>query len=377
MSTNPLEMSDEEFMDKFTAMDNSTVTTDEIIPKPQSSVESNQENVEDLSNEENTSEEENETNQEPNEELENNINTNSDDENNNKESVNNTEEVITEDVKEVENNTSKEEDKDSNKSDWNEVAKPFKANGKDIQVDNPQDAIKLMQMGANYTKKMQQLQPRLKIVKMLENNGLLDEDKLSYLIDLNNKNPEAIQKLVKEAGIDPLDIDTSKENSYIPKNHSVSDNEMAFNNVLEDVLITDTGKETVKFISDNWDEHSKNALFREPEVLRYINEQRASGVYDAISSEIERQKMLGNLPINIPFVEAYGRVGQMLQNQKNNNTPVARRAPVTRAPVNEDINNRAKAASPSKSTPTVKDTREVNYLDLPDDEFTQKYGNKI
>lgn len=52
-----------------------------------------------------------------------------------------------------------------------------------MQVNSVDEAIQLMQMGANYTRKMQELQPHRKTLLMLENNGLLDEGKLSFLID--------------------------------------------------------------------------------------------------------------------------------------------------------------------------------------------------
>src|SRR5690606_21653948 len=66
---------------------------------------------------------------------------------------------------------------------YKEIMKPFKANGREIKLNSPEEVITLMQKGANYTKKMQALQPHLKIVRMLENNQLLDEGKLSQLID--------------------------------------------------------------------------------------------------------------------------------------------------------------------------------------------------
>ena len=86
---------------------------------------------------------------------------------------------------------------------YKEVMTPFKANGKLIELRNPAEAVQLMQMGANYTRKMQAIQQHRKVLTMLENNGLLDEGKLSFLIDIEKKNPDAIQKLVKESGIDP------------------------------------------------------------------------------------------------------------------------------------------------------------------------------
>ena len=94
---------------------------------------------------------------------------------------------------------------------YKKVMAPFKANGKMITLRSPEEAIQLMQQGANFTKKMQAIAPHRKLLIMLENNGLLDESKINYLIDLDKKNPEAIKKLVKDAGIDPKDIDTQAE----------------------------------------------------------------------------------------------------------------------------------------------------------------------
>ncbi len=69
------------------------------------------------------------------------------------------------------------------KGQYEKIMAPFKANGKEIKLDNPDDVVRLMQMGANYTQKMQALQPNLKLLKMLQNQGLLDEGKLNNLID--------------------------------------------------------------------------------------------------------------------------------------------------------------------------------------------------
>ena len=68
---------------------------------------------------------------------------------------------------------------------------------------------------------------------MLENNGLLDEQKITYLIDLDKKNPDAIGKLIKESGIDPLDVNTQEEPKYTPGNYSVSDAQVNLDAVLD------------------------------------------------------------------------------------------------------------------------------------------------
>ena len=48
---------------------------------------------------------------------------------------------------------------------------PFVANGKTIQLQSVDEAIQLMQMGANYTRKMQSIAPHRKVLMMLEKMG--------------------------------------------------------------------------------------------------------------------------------------------------------------------------------------------------------------
>jgi len=239
---------------------------------------------------------------------------------------------------------------------YNQVMAPFKANGKEFVPKSPDDVIRLMQMGSNYTKKMQSLAPNLKLMKMLENNGLLQEDKINHLIDLDRKDPAAIQKLLRDGSVDPMDIDVEAPAEYTPGNHSVSDQEMAFSDALNDVMSTSDGQQTVTLINDTWDHASKEIIYQEPNVLKIIDEQRANGVYDRISSEVERQRTLGHLN-NIPFIQAYKQVGDVLypseapQPQAATSSPkvlTTRPAKTQNAVVNSE---KAKAASPTRSTP--------------------------
>lgn len=194
---------------------------------------------------------------------------------------------------------------------YNEIMKPFKANGKEFAPTSPDEVVRLMQMGANYTKKMQGLKPNLKMLRMLENNGLLQEDKISFLIDLDKKNPEAIKKLLHEGKIDPLDLDLTDEPAYKPGNHSVSDAEMDLQEAISTVKETPTGLETIRHIDSQWDSESKNAVAAEPVLLGIINEQRSNGLYDLIASEIDRRKILGEFA-GVPFIQAYKAVGDQL-----------------------------------------------------------------
>lgn len=273
------------------------------------------------------------------------------------------------------------------KSFHDQVMAPFKANGKMIQLKSPEEAIALMQMGANYTRKMQEIQPHRKVLLMLENNGLLDEGKLSYLIDLDKKNPDAIKKLVKDAGLDPMDIDTSEESAYRVGNHRVSDEEAAFRGVLDDLSTTDNGKQTLQVINSTWDQASKELLWKNPGVMNLINQQRELGIYDRILTEVERRKALGQVPINQPLLQIYQQVGQEMvagnafadivqpaQQPRETVAPVASRV-VPPKPVVKN-GDRATAAAPSKAAAKPAKVI-VNPLSMSDEDFLKQFQGRL
>ena len=143
---------------------------------------------------------------------------------------------------------------------YTKMMTPIKANGKEISLKSPDEAIQLMQMGANYTKKMQAIAPYRKTLMMLEKNGLMNDSAISYLIDLNNKNPEAIRKLLKDSDIDPLDIDTSAESHYVAGTNSISDQEVNFRTAIDDLKAEPNGLATLQVINNSWDDSSKDSL---------------------------------------------------------------------------------------------------------------------
>ena len=262
---------------------------------------------------------------------------------------------------------------------YNEIMKPFKANGKTIQLKDPAEAIQLMQMGANYTRKMQDIQPHRKVLLMLENNGLLDAGKLSYLIDLDKKNPEAIKKLVKDAGINPLEIDTEAETTYRTGNHTVPDEEVVFRTTLDELSSSPEGKATLQVINTEWDQASKEVLWTSPQVMTLIHQQRENGIYAMISTEIDRMKTLGKIPATMPFMQAYKEVGDLLTKQAEaaaTTSPAATVVPPavvatrTGAPkATVTANAKASAASPTRTIGSTATKTLVNPLALSDEDF--------
>ena len=261
------------------------------------------------------------------------------------------------------------------------IGTPIKANGKDITIDSVDDAIKLIQMGANYYKKVEQLKPAQKIVSMLEKAQLLDESKLSFAIDLLNKDPAAIQSLVGD--MDISDVLDEKHNGYTPKDHTVSDIQLNLDNAISDVASTPTGHITLKVLGEQWDQASRQIVVSNPSIIGLINQHVADGTFDTVTREVEKRRMLGQIPQGLNDIEAYKFVGdQLYANGNATAAPKGQQRVATNAnakpivkPSKETVVNKKRAASNTarNSSQSVSQNMDDVFA-MSDEEFKAKYG---
>lgn len=195
---------------------------------------------------------------------------------------------------------------------YEQITAPFKADGRDMSVRNAADAIRLMQQGANYSRRMQELKPIKHIHRMLTDNGLADQTKLNFAIDLMKGDKTAITKLLKDHNIDTMDLDTNSEVSYQGNNYAGNAQANAFRDELENIMSTSSGEALVTDIQANWDTTSKNKLQEDPSILGNLNQMYSSGVYKRIVDEMTYQRSVGGLSPNAPFLESYDRVGKAM-----------------------------------------------------------------
>jgi hypothetical protein len=261
---------------------------------------------------------------------------------------------------------------------YKKLLAPFRANGREMSVNNVDDALSLMKMGANYNKKMAGLKPNLKLMKMLSNNDLLDEGKLSYLIDINKKDPDAIAKLLKDSGIDPLEVDVEKSADYHPKTYTVEDDEVELDGTLDNIRDTKSYAATMDIIGNKWDESSKRVLFANPHIIEVINDHVGSGVYDQIHQVIESERMLGRLK-GVSDIEAYKAIGDKIQAAggftdsvvpTETTTPILSQ-PAKKKPIDPNLKKRKKAAAATKSSPAKGIPTDFNPLNMSDEEFAK------
>lgn len=260
----------------------------------------------------------------------------------------------------------------------NKLFTPFKANGREIQIRDVDEAISLMQMGANYTKKMHALKPHLNLMRLLESHNLLNEDKINYLIDLAQNKQEAVAKLVKDSKVDTYNINDEDIENYKPTPRSISDKDIELSDTLSDLASSPKYQTLIDEVANKWDAQSRNYVTTNPQILKLINEQMEAGIYDVIHTEIERQRMFGKFE-NTPYLEAYKVVGdslheqgvfaRMAQQNGSNGAVASQPAP--------SVVDKRKAASTTRTSPSVNTSREdFSPLALSDEEFERILQNR-
>ena len=268
-------------------------------------------------------------------------------------------------------NTDKEPTKVDNqevdyKSIYEQVFKPFKANGKEITPKSVEDIISLMQMGANYTKKMQLMAPMKKVVQSLD-NAKIDEQELNFLIDISKGDKEAIKQLLIKHKIDPLEIDLDGDNTYSPKNNIASDEDVEFNDTLMD--IHDSLPKIQEILNKTWDDNSKKAILKDPRLMRALHEEVQMGRFDEVQKRLEAEKTFGRYK-GISDVDAYIDLVTKME-QERMKTKTQPETP-TKTESTKRIPDKSKAAptkgktSKSSSSLTAKDL-----LSMSDDEFNK------
>jgi hypothetical protein len=194
---------------------------------------------------------------------------------------------------------------------YEKLMAPFKAAKRMVSLDNVDDARRLLQMGVDYSQKMADIKPHMRVLRTLEKADLLDPSRINFLIDLDKKNPEAIKKLLKEADIDPMSVDLEGSEAYSSPDRMISDAELNVRDVLDNIQYSPKFQETVEVITKVMDTKSRQALQDSPEVIATLHDHIEAGVYHKVQDQVANEKMLGRLT-GLSDLEAYYRVGDAM-----------------------------------------------------------------
>lgn len=247
------------------------------------------------------------------------------------------------------------------------IFKPFKANGKEIAPKTVEDVISLMQMGANYTKKMQLMAPMKKAVESL-NKAQISEADLNFLIDVHSGNKEAIKKLLEKHKVDPIELDMENTN-YVPSNNIASDEDVEYSDALID--IDSSLPKIQEILTKQWDAQSRTQLLKNPQLMRALHEEIEMGRFDDVQAQLEIEKTFGRYK-GKSDVEAYiDLVSRLVAEQQSKANVETKKANQEKRPA-KPVPDKTKAApvrtkqTNQASTLTVKDI-----LSMPEEEFNK------
>lgn len=220
------------------------------------------------------------------------------------------------------------------------VGKPFKANGKELSVTSPEEAIKLMQMGANYHEKMAALKPVRRQARMLQDAGIASDEEIAFLLDLHKKDPKAIAKLVKDSQINLYEFDVEQHAGYEAKPVVVSDAQMSLEDTMESLKDAPGFTEMFNGLT-KWDAESQDVIAKTPAILQVFQNQKESGLYDKIMNEVNRARMFNPVQAQRPIIEVYRDIDAMLRDQamQEKPAPATNANPPQVAPLSQLANN--------------------------------------
>jgi hypothetical protein len=123
--------------------------------------------------------------------------------------------------------------------------------------------------------------------------------------------------------------------------------------------------------------------------MQVIHSQRDNGIYDVITSEMERRRTLGQIATNTPFITAYKAIGDELNaagvfsrmgQQTQAPAPKPVQAPVAtrvQQPKPNVVNtDRVTAASPTRMAPQ-KAAKSLNPLSMSDEDFLKQMSQRL
>lgn len=201
------------------------------------------------------------------------------------------EEESTEDTDQEEDTPTEETTEIDYKAFYEQVTSDYKANGKVMPgLKSPEDFKAALAMASNYALKTTAIKPHLGRIKMLKD---ITDEELNEMMDFRNRNPDVIKKALKEAGIDPLDIDPEAKTEYRANDYRVSQAEIEFEEIIDTIRDTPEFAITSKVVTEVWDAESKKIMLENPHLIRGLNEEIQMGRFDKIQAMIEQRRLLG------------------------------------------------------------------------------------
>lgn len=154
------------------------------------------------------------------------------------------------------------------------------------------DELKVLaSKGLNFTKKTQAIAPWRKHISALEEAGVSKEE-LDIFIDMKKGDKGAAARLLKQAGIDALEMEEEDDANYKPKFHGKTDAQIKLDEAIDHIRSDQEYNITQHVVADQWDEKSREVMIDNPSMIAELHEDIKSGVYNNVLPEANKLKAM-------------------------------------------------------------------------------------
>lgn len=186
-------------------------------------------------------------------------------------------------------------DTDDNESPEPETAQvefePLKVSGKSIPINSLEELYTLASGGAAVTQKFQEIAAHKKSISIMQQHGLTEAD-LSMLVEARSGNKDALASLVKQSGIDSIDVTDEVSEGYKPGMHIPSDQQISLHDVQAEIQRDPEYGSTRNIVNNLMDQASQDRLVQNPNMIRALHQDVKSGAYDLVSAHADKLKLM-------------------------------------------------------------------------------------
>ena len=270
----------------------------------------------------------------------------------------------------------KDNDTKEKPSETPQELEPLKVNGKMIPINSMEELYTLASGGAAVTKKFQEIAAHKKSIAIMQEHNLTEAD-LSLLIEARNGSKDALASLVKQSGIDSMDVTDKVSDGYQPGAYIPDESAINLREVQQEISVDPEYQLTQNIVNNFMDEPSQDMMIKNPEIIRGIHQDVKSGAYELVSAHAQKLKLMdgGRRPFMEYYIQA-AQEGPAPQEQVLNQNIPQQQAPLNnQQPQKRNVDKSKKRSAGSnkqKSAPaSVKDINDMT------DEELMAYREKI
>ena len=268
-------------------------------------------------------------------------------------------------------------------AEYKKLFEPIKSSGREIKMRNVEHIRNYIQMGDDYNKKMHELKPFMKSLRSLKEHNILgdenSDERLNFLIELDQKKPEAIKRLIAESGIDIYELQDEekfspeKSKQYRPENQMVSEGEYEIEDALKSIAGTESYSKTIEVMTKSFDAQSRDIIADNPSYIESLNHDIANGSYDKVMEEVQYARDMKMIPADMPDIQAYIATVQMLNQQakqdQGSQPPAPKTKQTTRKTSGGSRKKKVGMGSSSSRRSKSKQPQDQNFIGMSDEEF--------